>query len=101
MTVPYYDVYYKYQFRRRATRHRVTDIRKLESRSFFVPGRVDAAVTFAMGPYDAKSSFDFHDNGRELECTSFRDDRQASGLSIFNERNSRPLRHYDDLSSAP
>lgn len=48
-----------------------------------------------------KSSFDFHDNGREFECTSFRGDRQASGLSIFNERNSRPLRHYDDLSSAP
>lgn len=63
----------------------MTDIRRLESRSFFVPGRVDAAaVTFAMGPYDAKSSFDFHDNGREPECTSFRDDRQASGLSIFN-----------------
>lgn len=53
-------------------------------------------------PTTTKSSYDFHDNESELECTSFRGDRQASGLSIFNERNSRPSPSLrDDLSSAP
>jgi len=70
---------------------------------FLFSSREDASMprTFAGGVPATKSSFDFHDNGRELECTSFRGDRQASGLSIFNERNSRSLRHYDDPSSAP